>query len=70
MSKTTINPAKIVTSTWKPTSTVATIDVQDDEEIAIVADEEEINLPEDEIRNLFQDTSSEEQLETKRPQTN
>ena len=43
---------------------MATIDVQDDDKIVIVADVYEATLTEDKIENLFQDTSSEEELET------
>ena len=44
------------------TPTVATIDVQDDEEVAIVAEDNEVTLKEDEIGNLFKDTSPEDAL--------
>ena len=43
---------------------IATIDAQDKDEIAISADDDEVTLPENEIQNLFQDTFSEEKLET------
>ena len=48
----------------------ATINVQDNEEMAILADDSELTLTEDEIGNFFQDTSSEEKLETKCLQVN
>ena len=41
---------------------MATIDVQDDEEIIRITNENEVSLTENEIGNLFQDTSSEEEL--------
>ena len=59
-----------MTSIWKPTSVVATIDAQDEYEITISADGNEGTPTEDEIGNLFQDISSEEELETEQPQFN
>ena len=38
-------------------------DAQDKDEIAILVDNDDVTLIEDEIRNLFQDTSEEEELE-------
>ena len=49
----------------KTTLMVATIDVQDEDELAISVDNDEVTLSEDEIGNIFPDSSSEEQLETK-----
>ena len=41
------------------------IDVQEDEGVLILTDENEATLTEDEIRNPFKDTSSEEELDDK-----
>ena len=46
-------PTKTVTSVCKPTPTLGTIDVQDKGEIAVLADDDETTLTEDEIGNLF-----------------
>ena len=51
-----------MTPAWKMTPTGTTIDVQDDKEVDIVARDDEVALTEDEIGNLFQDTSSEDKL--------
>ena len=53
---------KTVTLIQKPTPTITAFDVQDDEEVFILADDNEVALTKDEIRNLFQDTSSEDEL--------
>ena len=54
-----VKPAILV---QKLTPAVTTIDVQDDKEVAIVVDDNEVDLTEDEIWNIFQDTSSEAEL--------
>ena len=59
-----------VTSVWKPTSTTAATDAQEEGKIAILLADSEIILTEDDIRNVFQDTSLEEELETKWLQVN
>ena len=51
-----------VTSTQKPTPTMATIDDQNNEEVVTVTEDNEVILTEDKIGNLFKDTSSEEEL--------
>ena len=53
---------KAVGSIWKPTPSVATIDVQDDEEVVMVNEDNEVPLIQNEIGTLFQDNSSEEEL--------
>ena len=45
---------KAVTLTQKLSTTVAAIDVQDDEEVVIVTEDDQLTLTEDEIGNLFQ----------------
>ena len=50
------------TTVQKLTPTVTAIDVQDDEEVVIVAEDYEVTLTEDEIGNLFQDTSPNDKL--------
>ena len=60
-------PVVILLKQWlwyKNTPLVAAIDVQDGDEISISADDDQVFLTEDKIRNIFQDTSSEEELET------
>ena len=58
-SKTTITSSlKTMTPVRKLTSTVATIDVQDDEEVVTVTLDDKLTLTDNEIGNLFQDTSS------------
>ena len=59
------NPTKTVTSVWKTTPILSNIDVQDKDDIAISTDDDEVILTEDEIGNLFQDTFSSEEAETK-----
>ena len=41
---------------------VTAIDFQDDKEVVIVTEDNEMALTEDEVRNVFQDTSFEEEL--------
>ena len=53
---------KTVTPVQKLTPTVIIIDVQDDEEVVRVTEDDEVSWTEDEIGNLFQGTSSEEEL--------
>ena len=55
---TTSHHAKTVMLVQKPTHTITTFDVQDDEEVVIVAANNEVDLTDDEFRNHFQDTSS------------
>ena len=45
--------------------TTAAIDVQDDKQVIIVAEDNEVAFTEDEIADLFQDTSSEYELGNK-----
>ena len=61
---TSSNCTKTVISIAKLTLTVATTDVQDDEEVFVVTEDNKVTLTENEIQNLFQDISSEEQLGT------
>ena len=42
---------------------VVTIDIQDDKCVVVSTDENEVVFTEDEIGNLFQDTSSEEEID-------
>ena len=51
-----------VTPVQKLAPTVATINVQDDKEVVIVTEDNEVTFTKDEIGNLFQCTSSEEEL--------
>ena len=53
---------KTVTPVQKLTPTVNAIDVQHVEEVGIVAEDNEVPLTEDEIENLFQEASSEDDL--------
>ena len=46
----------------KLTPTITAIDIQDDEEVLIVVDNDEVALQKDEIGNMFQDTSPEDEL--------
>ena len=46
------------------TFTVATLNVQDEEELVRVTEHNEVTLTEDEIGNYFQDTSSKEEFGT------
>ena len=55
---TSSSPIKKVTPVQKLTPTLATINVQDHKEVVIVTEDDDIILTEDEIGNLFQDTSS------------
>ena len=55
------NCAKRLTWIQKPTPAVAVIDILDEEERGILVDDNEIILAEEEIGNLFQGTSSEEE---------
>ena len=57
-----------MTSVQNPTFAVATIDVQEDGEIAISVGDAEVTLTKDKIGNLFQGTSKE--LETEWLQLN
>ena len=41
---------------------MANIDVQDNEEVVTVTEDDDVILTDDEIGNLFQDTSSEEEM--------
>ena len=52
-----------ITSVQKPTPVVANINIQDNECVVVSTDKNEAPLTEDEILNLFQDTSSEEELD-------
>ena len=67
---TTNSPIKAATSIQKPTPTIIAIDVQDDKEVAIVVEDNEVALLEDEIGSLFQDTSSEDELGNEWLETN
>ena len=58
----TYNSMKTVTSIQKPTPLVATINAQDKDEIPISADDDEVTLTENDIRNHFQDTSTGEDI--------
>ena len=55
-----INPTQTITSVCKPNLSIAVIDVQDDEEVVIVVEDNEV---EDEIGNLFRETSSQDDLQ-------
>ena len=61
---TTSNPTKTVKSIQKLTPTVLTVDVKHDGKIAVVTNDDEVILTEDDIGNVFQDTSSGEKLGT------
>ena len=64
------SPTKTVTSIRKITPTLTTIDVQYDHEAVVVTGSNEFALTVDEIGNLFQVTSTEEELGTESTQAN
>ena len=60
---------KMVTSVWKPTPAVATIGIQDEECIVNSTVLNKAMFTEDKLGNLFQDTSSEDEVDDKWPQS-
>ena len=59
-----------MTTVQKLTHTVPATDVQDNEEVVIVAEDDEVTSTENEIGNLVLDTSSEDELGNKWLQVN
>ena len=59
-----LTTTRVVASVWKPTPIVATVDVQDDYECVVISTHNyEVTMTEDEIGNLFQETSQEDEID-------